>query len=67
MTLAGPFSIKHSRDLVFCRNLVAPEVRSGSYSIATAIVFSFGILVIEVRHMCLATYSVGEMDDLSSA
>ena len=47
--------------------LKAPEVRSGSYSVAAANVFSFGMLVIEVRPTCLVTYSVGEMDDLSSA
>ena len=47
--------------------LKAPEVHSGSYSIPAATVFSFGMLVIEVRPMCLATYSVGETDDLSFA
>ena len=49
--------------------LKAPEVRSGSYSIPAATVFSFGIFVIEVRPRCLVTYSVGggESDNLSSA
>ena len=45
--------------------LKAPEVRGGSYSIPAATVFSFGMLVIEVRPTCLATYSVGEIDGLS--
>ena len=47
--------------------LSAPEVHSGSYSIPAATVFSFGMLVIEVRPMCPSMYSVGEMDDLGSA
>ena len=47
--------------------LSAPEVHSGSYSIPAATVFSFGMFVIEVRPMCPATYSVEEMEDLSSA
>ena len=65
--LGGPFSIKYSPDLEFFTALKAPEVSSETYSIASEIVFSFGILVIEVRPICLTTYSVGEMDELSSA
>ena len=49
--------------------LKAPEVHSGSYSIPAANVFSFGMVVIQVRPTCLAAYSVGggEIGDLSSA
>ena len=35
------------------RALFAPEVRSGPYSIREASVFSFGMIVIEVRHIAL--------------
>ena len=57
----------HALSLVTHTVLKAPEVHSGSYSIAAATVFSFGMLVIEVRPTCIATYDIGEMDDLSSA
>ena len=66
MVVGFPSTIDSSRPR-FYTALEAPEVHSGSYSIPAATVFSFGILVIEVRSSCLATYSVGEMDDLSSA
>ena len=67
MTVAGPSSTSHSRGLEFRTALTAPEVHTGSYSIPAVTVFSFGMLMIEVRPTCLATYSVGEIDDLSSA
>ena len=35
------------------RLLLAPGVQNGSYSIPSVDVFSFGMLVIEVRHMAL--------------
>ena len=67
MTAAEPSSLVRSRRKGNYTALKAPEVHTGSYSIPAATVFSFGMLVIEVRPTCLATYSVGEMDDLSSA
>ena len=66
MTAAEPTSQVRSKKLDVYTALKAPEVRSGSYSIPAATVFSFGMLIIEVRPTCLATCSIGEMDDLSS-
>ena len=67
MTVAGPSSVAQSLSLEIPTVWKAPEVHSGSYSIPAATVFSLGMLVIEVRPMYPAIYSVGEMDDLSSA
>ena len=67
MTAAEFPSMIRSPGLGTYAALKAPEVHSGSYSIPAATVFSFGMLVIEVRSTCLATYSVKEMDNLSPA
>ena len=51
------------------RALLAPEVSAGSCSSLAANVFSFSMIVIEVRPMRPMTSSVGggEIDNLSSA
>ena len=67
MTVTERPSVIHSSRQSIYAALKALEAHSGSYSIPAATVFSFGMLVIEVRPTYLATYSVGGMDDLSSA
>ena len=50
----GLSSTLRGRDTVTqtaARALLAPEVRTGPYSIREASIFSFGMLVIEVRHI----------------